>query len=564
MSSDEKIAMKSCNSTVVSFALKPASAEPAEVKVYQKRSGWYTALADPVASAVDSVTAYAFNTSSSKVIFDDANGTSTDITTARSFSDVGVTSYNATALKHLEYPHYAIRVLDDFGNYISSQQYGTVKGIVSAAGANSTYTYNSAGPTGSKAANVVYSRGTDSDTITITTNSGLSTTVPVTVNWGSVPSVVNIYTASDYLLNGAIVPMLVKTMDSDGNVRSTSDNMTLVLDNISAVRVYKDAALTNEIESGDADVDTNPDGWAKMFVKVYGPAGDINITIRDASGELSTTRTFHIVDSVSDIPVVIGDVTLSPTGLDLVTGASSTVTVTVKDSTANPVGSYEVSIVSDNTNIASVDTSTVTTDANGQATFTVTAGSTEGTAHISATAGSVSDAIDVVVTAASEECGPDNLGLCQTEDDCVAAGGNWCSDTGVCQADDCGGEEPVDPPAETNVGMCDADCQATAPVQVGDDGVSISFNYTRQVNILVGIMTADFMQMQWLTAGADGCQFSADFVTIANVTEVSCSGAAVPPGYEDGWLFWMVTEEALADLDWVNGAYDLLFYQIGQ
>jgi hypothetical protein len=120
----------------------------------------------------------------------------------------------------------------------------------------------------------------------------------------------------------------------------------------------------------------------------------------------------------------------------------------------------------------------------------------------------------------------------------------------------------VDPPTETNVAMCDAACQTTAPIIERDGYLDADFSYTTNVNILAGIIIADFSQVQWLTSD---CSFSSGYAqAVAGAEDFTCSGVSIPVGFEDGWLFWMVTAENFMSLDWKNGPYDLLFFQIGQ
>ena len=115
------------------------------------------------------------------------------------------------------------------------------------------------------------------------------------------------------------------------------------------------------------------------------------------------------------------------------------------------------------------------------------------------------------------------------------------------------GGGPVNPPTETNVGLCDAACQATAPVTA----TGVDFSYTEGVTILVGAMDATFTQVWWLNSS---CEYTTDYAEAASgETALSCS---VDAPDDAAWLFWFVTAEDLATLDWENGAYELLFYEL--
>lgn len=113
-----------------------------------------------------------------------------------------------------------------------------------------------------------------------------------------------------------------------------------------------------------------------------------------------------------------------------------------------------------------------------------------------------------------------------------------------------------DPPSTTNVSMCDTDCQAT--VSVTASGVNLP-TYCTPVNILVGVMSENCSQVWWLNSN---CEYTTDYSqAAADATTLVCS-PTLPDGTDNGWLFWLVTPDPIADLDWENGPYDLLFYQM--
>ncbi|MCD6248848.1 MAG: hypothetical protein J7J98_00780 [candidate division Zixibacteria bacterium] len=109
------------------------------------------------------------------------------------------------------------------------------------------------------------------------------------------------------------------------------------------------------------------------------------------------------------------------------------------------------------------------------------------------------------------------------------------------------------PPTETNVGLCDAACQASAPVTA----TGVDFSYTEGVTILVGAMDATFTQVWWLNSS---CEYTTDYAEAASgETALSCS---VDAPDDAAWLFWFVTAEDLDTLNWDTGAYELLFYSL--
>lgn len=110
-----------------------------------------------------------------------------------------------------------------------------------------------------------------------------------------------------------------------------------------------------------------------------------------------------------------------------------------------------------------------------------------------------------------------------------------------------------EPPTQTHVDLCDAACQATAPVTA----TGVDFSYTEDVTILVGAMDATFTQVWWLNSS---CEYTHDFAEAASgEMTLSCSEGAPANA---AWLFWFVTAEDLNTLDWDNGAYELLFYKL--
>lgn len=122
-------------------------------------------------------------------------------------------------------------------------------------------------------------------------------------------------------------------------------------------------------------------------------------------------------------------------------------------------------------------------------------------------------------------------------------------------------EDPTSsPPATQNVGICDSACQDQAQVKVNWNELEVDFNYTSPVNILVGLLSSDFMSTWWLDSG---CQFKEGFSVAGSSTmSLVCPNIAVPAAAANGYVFWMVVEEDFATLNWTTGIYELLFYSI--
>lgn len=113
----------------------------------------------------------------------------------------------------------------------------------------------------------------------------------------------------------------------------------------------------------------------------------------------------------------------------------------------------------------------------------------------------------------------------------------------------------LDPPTEKNIGICDATCQASAPVTRN----SVVFNYTGNVNIVAGVMNSDFSSVWWLNSS---CVYTHAFAQAGSGIQTLKCSVSIPSEAVNGWVFWLVTPVDLVSLDWDNGAYDLLFYQL--
>jgi len=115
-----------------------------------------------------------------------------------------------------------------------------------------------------------------------------------------------------------------------------------------------------------------------------------------------------------------------------------------------------------------------------------------------------------------------------------------------------------DVPTGHRVGLCDQDCQANTPLKVSGDELDVCFNYTGPVNILAGVLSDDFRHIWWL--GPD-CSLDSNYSqAVDSGNGLSCEEISMP--VNGGYLFWLVSPVDLSHLDWENGIYDLLFYQV--
>lgn len=149
--------------------------------------------------------------------------------------------------------------------------------------------------------------------------------------------------------------------------------------------------------------------------------------------------------------------------------------------------------------------------------------------------------------------------LCTNMNDCYAAGLHWCNNH--CQRSECSDCGLLkNPPSFQEVGFCDSGCQKNAPMQVSNGYLDVCFNYTHNVHIIAGLISPDFNDVWWLHPD---CKLSGDYNVING--NLSCPGIGVPAAVLDGgYAFWLVTVTDLSHLDWDNGIYELLFYEIKQ
>ena len=189
--------------------------------------------------------------------------------------------------------------------------------------------------------------------------------------------------------------------------------------------ITADGASTSTITAVVTDENGNPVAGAEVgFATTLGSIGATATT--DANGEATatltsaaTTGTATVTASVgdvngsTDVTFVAGDaaniaVSANPTSITADGASTSAITAVVTDENGNPVAGAEVSFA---TSLGAID-ATATTDANGEATATLTSATTVGTATVSATSGAANgstsvefvtgDAANIAVTASPE------------------------------------------------------------------------------------------------------------------------------------------------------------------
>ena len=126
-----------------------------------------------------------------------------------------------------------------------------------------------------------------------------------------------------------------------------------------------------------------------------------------------------------------------------------------------------------------------------------------------------------------------------------------------------GCDEPASPPSTRTVGLCTGSCLDTAPVKVTVSTANVCFNYSSRFNALVGFMDKNLTHIYWLNRSGSICSVSTSFdMALDNERSFSCD-AELPSGVlDEGVVFWFVTPDSMADVDWIRGPYELKFYSL--
>ena len=115
-------------------------------------------------------------------------------------------------------------------------------------------------------------------------------------------------------------------------------------------------------------------------------------------------------------------------------------------------------------------------------------------------------------------------------------------------------------PQQQVVGMADP---SSAPIRTTSYMGSLlfyaNFNYQQPVDIVVGLITCDFQKVYWLDPVT--CNLGERISWLMRGETLFCPIVSSPEG--NGYIFWLVSPVSLIDLDFKNGAYELLFLPVG-
>jgi hypothetical protein len=406
-----------------------------------------------------------------------------------------------------------IRMTDAYGNVVMG---GVGVTIVSTSGSlnglqeETGNLFLDVGLLSSERYNINYPTGfAGSDSITITPNVGAASPITVTMlkvgyPWTQI-NLTGINLTEVTMPQNGIIPIQVETVNAAGDrIPCRASDLRIYIDPATGIGNLATADGFPGLAHG-AIIDTFPGNGVpdnsgdniggRLTLRALAglTTGTFTVTVENAGGTIISNP---LVITVIEAPLVVDPLTVE-------VGAGATKTAKAVGGTAPyTVASSDTSVA---TATVSDGTITITGVAEGSCTITVSDSS------------SPAESRDISVT--------------------VTPGG-----------------VPQPPPTEPpNVGLCDATCQATAPVTA----TGVDFSYTAEVTILVGAMDATFTQVWWLNSS---CEYTTDYAEAASgEMALSCS---VDAPNDAAWLFWFVTAEDLATLDWENGAYDLLFYSL--
>jgi PKD repeat protein len=306
--------------------------------------------------------------------------------------------------------------------------------------------------------------------------------------------------------------------------------------------------LTNEYRV-DQDTGTNEAGEP-----VIATDGNNNFIIawpdyRSGHGDI-----FAIIANNPNQPPVIDSFTADPTNPDV--GEEVTFTCTAYDPDGDTLLTYEWDFDGD----GNVDK--ITSDGTVIHTYNIS-GTYQAICTVADNDGArvVSDPITISVTGwqTHYSCSQSCEAQCGGDIACMVECSQYWQDCCQDGLDICQPQCPlVDPPSVHRVGSCDQGCQAEAPLKISGSKLDVCFNYTGSVNILAGVLSDDFRHIWWLRP--DCSLYSNYSQAVDSGNGLSCQGISMP--VEGSYLFWLVSPVDISGLDWENGIYDLLFYQV--
>ena len=316
--------------------------------------------------------------------------------------DTNISTDNMTANFDADTPKYFILLSDVYTNPIASGSTSTGSIIIATDSGNLTPDFyhiqnNDDTKTISVENNdtleVAYSAtGVDNLVFTSTVPGIEQITIPVTLTDSS-PKLdsIQIVAGSDYLLTNGEMALTVKVLNDAGNGFDIgNDSFSVIISNPNLITL-RDGNRDNNgfnYDNGsflDCDLSSCSDSndTIALSLTASNTVGDVDVTIRNTTGTISTTKTLHVVSSTAEIIGAVDNVTASPASSEISNGASVDVTFTVTDNAGSPLANKSLQISSDNTGIVAID-KIETTDENGEVTVTLTS-TTMGTVNISAT-----------------------------------------------------------------------------------------------------------------------------------------------------------------------------------
>lgn len=338
-----------------------------------------------------------------------------------SFLDDGNMTYltNLATAASRTSKQYLVKFADQYGNTLasdadivlttSSDGLTPSKGMYHSAHDNNfsgyvdttTYAINNDTPSASVAGFTYTKIGTD--TLNITNSTMGVTSAALEVNIIDATSNVDEITvvAPDYLLTNTDTVLTVEVKDQDGKAASAS-GLKLKIDNVNLITVANSTSYT--VNHGDSLVDNNSSydlssttsGMYAVKVHSSNTVGAVTISVENAAGTKVGTKVINIVNSTSEMPVEADSISVESGVTSVTKNTTESFSVKVVDSTGAIVANKEVSIVSDNTGVATA-VGSVQTDADGIATFNINASSVLGIANVTLKADTATSVITITV-----------------------------------------------------------------------------------------------------------------------------------------------------------------------
>lgn len=217
---------------------------------------------------------------------------------------------------------------------------------------------------------------------------------------------------SDYVLKNSATVINVQALKVSGAAYDFEDGtdkvFSIEISNPNLVEIYEgntSATVTNGYPNsgilqngGDVNdtTSTKSDGKTVLFLNAKNTTGSVTVKLKNKAGTIFDSKTINILSTTADFPSPISTISTTEASVNVEQGASTTVTVTVAKENGEVAANEDISVTIDNTSVATVPAS-ITTDENGEATLTVTAGTVISSANITLTTGGISKVLTVNV-----------------------------------------------------------------------------------------------------------------------------------------------------------------------